>query len=134
MHQHVPNRDYKTFRQLKRAILKFLKHTIPGNWNRLCDRITDNFPRHPPRQIPGRRLAAVSQQIFGILAKADVRARSYRRIHPQGREAKGAQASAKCFNCDDSSNGQGTILLAPVLPIVLAVTATRLRLAAKPSL
>jgi hypothetical protein len=30
------NRDYKTFRQLKRAILKFLKHTIPGNWNRLC--------------------------------------------------------------------------------------------------
>jgi hypothetical protein len=41
------NRDYKTFRQFKRAILKFLKHTIPKNWNRLCDRITDNFPRHP---------------------------------------------------------------------------------------
>src|SRR5713226_1716319 len=44
MHQHTThNRDYKTFRQFKRAILKFLKHTIPKNWNRLCDRITDNF-------------------------------------------------------------------------------------------
>lgn len=41
------NRDYKTFRQFERAILKFLKHTIPKNWNRLCDRITDNFPPHP---------------------------------------------------------------------------------------
>jgi transposase len=44
MHQHTThNRDYETFRQFKRAILKFLKHTIPKNWNRLCDRITDNF-------------------------------------------------------------------------------------------
>ncbi len=41
MHQHTThNRDYKTFRQFKRAILQFLKHK---NWNRLCDRITDNF-------------------------------------------------------------------------------------------
>jgi len=28
------NRDYKTFRQFERAILKFLKHTIPKDWNR----------------------------------------------------------------------------------------------------
>src|ERR1700737_1386948 len=41
------NRDHKTIRKVKRAILKFLKHAIPKNWNRLCDRITDNFPRHP---------------------------------------------------------------------------------------
>ena len=44
MHQHTThNRDYRTFRQFKRAIVKFLRQTIPKNWNRFCDRITDNF-------------------------------------------------------------------------------------------
>lgn len=44
MHEHVThNRDYKTFREFRREVLKFLRQTVPKNWKRYCDRITDNF-------------------------------------------------------------------------------------------
>jgi transposase len=44
MHQFVThNRDYRTFRQFRRAILKFLRKTVPERWDHFRDRITDNF-------------------------------------------------------------------------------------------
>lgn len=44
MHENVThNRDYKTFKDFKREILKFLRHTVPKRWKCFCDRISDNF-------------------------------------------------------------------------------------------
>jgi transposase len=44
MHKNVThNRDYKTFREFRREVLKFLRQTVPKNWKWHCDRITDNF-------------------------------------------------------------------------------------------
>ena len=44
MHHHVThNRDYKTFREFRSAILTFLRRTIPKKWHLFRDRITDNF-------------------------------------------------------------------------------------------
>jgi transposase len=44
MHENVThNRDYKTLGEFRREILFFLQHTVPKNWKRFCDRITDNF-------------------------------------------------------------------------------------------
>ncbi len=44
MHENIThNRDYKTFREFRREVLKFLRQTVPKNWKRYCDRITDNF-------------------------------------------------------------------------------------------
>ena len=44
MHENVThNRDYKTFNEFRREILKFLRQTEPKQWNRFCDRISDNF-------------------------------------------------------------------------------------------
>jgi hypothetical protein len=44
MHRHVThNRDYPTFREFRRTILKFLRSTIPKNWEFFPDRITDKF-------------------------------------------------------------------------------------------
>src|SRR5262249_14405271 len=44
MHKNVThNRDYKPFREFRREVLKFLRQTVPKNWKRYCDRITDNF-------------------------------------------------------------------------------------------
>ena len=44
MHENVThNRDYKTFVEFRREVLKFLRHTVPTGWQRFCDRITDNF-------------------------------------------------------------------------------------------
>ncbi len=44
MHRNIThNRDYKTFRQFRRAIIQFLRHTVPNNWRRFRDQITDNF-------------------------------------------------------------------------------------------
>jgi len=44
MHQNIThNRDYKTFREFRREILKFLRQTVPKNWKQYRDRITDNF-------------------------------------------------------------------------------------------
>jgi transposase len=44
MHQNIThNRDYKTFGEFRREVLKFLRQTVPKNWKRYCDRITDNF-------------------------------------------------------------------------------------------
>jgi transposase len=44
MHRYVThNQDYPTFREFRRAILKFLRSTIPKNWAFFRDRITDNF-------------------------------------------------------------------------------------------
>jgi len=44
MHENVThNRDYKTFGEFRRAILTFLRQTVPRHWKRFCDRITDNF-------------------------------------------------------------------------------------------
>jgi transposase len=44
MHQNIThNRDYKTFRQFRRAIIQFLRHTVPKKWRRFRDQVTDNF-------------------------------------------------------------------------------------------
>jgi transposase len=44
MHRYMThNRDYTTFREFRRAILKFLRWTIPKQWKFFRDRITDNF-------------------------------------------------------------------------------------------
>ena len=44
MHENVThNRDYKTFNEFRREILKFLRDTVPKQWKRLRDRISDNF-------------------------------------------------------------------------------------------
>jgi len=44
MHQNIThNRDYKTFGEFRKEVLKFLRQTVPKNWKRFCDRITDNF-------------------------------------------------------------------------------------------
>jgi len=44
MHENVThNRDYKTFNEFRREILKFFRHIVPKKWKRFCDRITDNF-------------------------------------------------------------------------------------------
>ena len=44
MHENVThNRDYKTFAEFRREIIKFLRHTVPKRWKRFRDRITDNF-------------------------------------------------------------------------------------------
>ena len=44
MHENVThNRDYKTFNEFRREIIKFLRHTVPKHWKRFCDRISDNF-------------------------------------------------------------------------------------------
>ena len=60
MHENVThNRDYKTFNQFRREILKFLRHTVPRRWKRFRDRIQRQFPRDPPRRFSGHRLAGV---------------------------------------------------------------------------
>ena len=44
MHENVThNRDYKTFNEFRQEILTFLRHTVPKQWKRFCDRISDNF-------------------------------------------------------------------------------------------
>ena len=38
MHENVThNRDYKTFNEFRREIIKFLRHTVPKRWKRFCD-------------------------------------------------------------------------------------------------
>jgi len=34
---------HKTFAEFRREVIKFLRHTVPKQWKRFCDRITDNF-------------------------------------------------------------------------------------------
>jgi transposase len=52
MHRYVThNRDYPTFRAFRRAILKFLRWTIPKKWAFFRDRITDNFRVISPRDF-----------------------------------------------------------------------------------
>jgi transposase len=44
MHENVThNRDYKTFGEFRREIIKFLRYEVPRRWSRYRDRITDNF-------------------------------------------------------------------------------------------
>ena len=44
MHENVThNRDYKTFNEFRQEILTFLRHTVPKQWKRVCDQISDNF-------------------------------------------------------------------------------------------
>ena len=44
MHENVThNRDYNTFAEFRREVIKFLRHTVPRGWKYFCDRITDNF-------------------------------------------------------------------------------------------
>ncbi|HXW22361.1 MAG TPA: hypothetical protein VEK14_05590, partial [Rhodomicrobium sp.] len=48
MHENVThNRDYNTFAEFRREVIKFLRHTVPRGWTYFCDRITDNFPVIP---------------------------------------------------------------------------------------
>jgi len=44
MHEQVThNQTYETLAEFRLAIMTFLRRTIPKNWNRFRDRITDNF-------------------------------------------------------------------------------------------
>jgi len=44
MHQNIThNRDFKTLREFRRAVIEFLRYEVPKHWGRFCDRITDNF-------------------------------------------------------------------------------------------
>ena len=44
MHENIThNRDFGAFREFRRAIITFLRHTVPRQWKRFRDRITDNF-------------------------------------------------------------------------------------------
>ena len=44
MHENVThNRDYKTFAEFRREILKFLRQTVPKHRKLFCDRITNSF-------------------------------------------------------------------------------------------
>ncbi len=44
MHENVThNRDYKTFNEFRREIIKFLWYTVPRRWKRFRDQISDNF-------------------------------------------------------------------------------------------
>ena len=62
MHENVThNRDYKTFNEFRREILKFLRQTVPKQWKRFCDRNQRQFPRDPSRRFAGYRLAGVHQ-------------------------------------------------------------------------
>jgi transposase len=52
MHRYVThNRDYPTFREFRRAVLKFLRWTIPQKWAFFRNRITDNFRVISPRNF-----------------------------------------------------------------------------------
>jgi transposase len=44
MHQNIThNRDFKTFREFRKAVIDFLRYEVPEHWGRFCDRINDNF-------------------------------------------------------------------------------------------
>jgi transposase len=44
MHKNVThNRCYDSFKDFRSAILKFLRETIPENWQKYCDSVSDNF-------------------------------------------------------------------------------------------
>lgn len=44
MHKHVThNRCYATSKAFSTAILTFLRHDVPRNWNIYCDQVSDNF-------------------------------------------------------------------------------------------
>ena len=44
MHENVThNRDYPTFNEFRLEVLTFLRQTVPNNWMRFRDQITDNF-------------------------------------------------------------------------------------------
>ena len=44
MHEQVThNQTYETLAEFRLAIMTFLRRTIPKNWDRFRDRITDNF-------------------------------------------------------------------------------------------
>jgi len=44
MHQHVThNRHYPTQKQFADAILAFLRETIPNEWHKFRDQVSDNF-------------------------------------------------------------------------------------------
>ena len=44
MHAHVThNKTYQRCADFSTAILTFLRQTVPQNWAKFCDRVTDNF-------------------------------------------------------------------------------------------
>jgi len=44
MHRHCThNKCYAGFKDFTRALLTFLRETVPRNWHVYCDQVTDNF-------------------------------------------------------------------------------------------
>ena len=44
MHRHTThNKCYAKFKDFSSAMLDFLRHDVPKNWNAWCDAVTDNF-------------------------------------------------------------------------------------------
>ena len=52
MHKNVThNRCYDTFKDFRHAILKFLRETIPKDWQKYCDSVSDNFRIIDPKNF-----------------------------------------------------------------------------------
>ena len=47
----IHNRCAASFRQFRARVLTFLRYDVPGQWDRLCDQITDNFRIRDPGQF-----------------------------------------------------------------------------------
>jgi transposase len=44
MHRHIThNKCYVSFKDFSIAMLSFLRHDVPGNWENWCDEVSDNF-------------------------------------------------------------------------------------------
>ena len=52
MHRHLThNKCYATFKDFSRAMLTFLRHEVPENWQTFCDEVTDNFRIIDPKDF-----------------------------------------------------------------------------------
>jgi len=85
MHENVThNRDYKTFGEFRREVIKFLRHTVAQTLEAVLRSNHGQFPHHSPRRFSSYRLAAVEQgNIFAIAAETGswrVRSRSMETI------------------------------------------------------
>ena len=44
MHRNIThNKCYKSFQEFSTAMLNFLRHEVPRNWQTPCDEVSDNF-------------------------------------------------------------------------------------------
>ena len=52
MHKHIThNKCYANFKDFSAAVLTFVRHDVPRNWNQYCDQVTDNFRIIDPKDF-----------------------------------------------------------------------------------